>query len=126
LTKITLQSIVDHEKKAKSLQGKLLLQFDDEIHSLQKDGFDRLLCVSRYAEVFGRLWQFFTRQALAMKEMSSMFGCNVEVDTDVPIEKLQELIAVPIKPRSDPRLNTERPVPEVVLPVDEEEVEEDR
>lgn len=112
MTKITLKSIQEHEKATKSLQGKLLMQFDDEISSIPKDGFGRLLCASKYAIVFGRLWQFFTKQALVMKEMSANVGGHVEIDEDVPIELLQDLLAVSIKPKVDPGLE-ERRAPEI-------------
>lgn len=98
---LKLKDVVEYEEKARKLQAKLLMMFDDEIHSLPKDGFDRLTCVSRYAAVFGRLWQFFTKQGLMMKESVQQNGGMVEIDEDVPIEKLQELMSVPLSPNRD-------------------------
>lgn len=101
---LKLKDVVEYEEKARKLQAKLLMMFDDEIHSLPKDGFSRLTCVSRYAAVFGRLWQFFTKQGLMMKESVQQNGGMVEIDEDVPIEKLQELMAVPLHPLRDKTL----------------------
>jgi hypothetical protein len=102
---LKLKDVVEYEEKARKLQAKLLMMFDDEIHSLPKDGFERLTCVSRYAAVFGRLWQFFTKQGLVMKEAVQQNGGMVEIDEDVPIEKLQELMAVPLVPSRDRNLD---------------------
>lgn len=113
-TKITLQTVVDYETKMKSLQAKMLMMFDDEIQSLPKNGMERLMCVSRYASVFGRMWQFFTKQGLVMKETVQTMGGEVEISEDVPMEKLQDLIAIPIAPRRDRNLEG-RAAPEAVI-----------
>lgn len=108
-TKITLQTVVDYEMKMKSLQAKMLMMFDDEIQGLPKNGMERLMCVSRYASVFGRMWQFFTKQGLVMKETVQTMGGEVEIAEDVPMEKLQDLIAIPIAPRRDRNLEGRNP-----------------
>lgn len=101
---LKLKDVVEYEEKTRKLQAKLLMMFDDEIYSLPKDGFERLTCVSRYAAVFGRLWQFYTKQGLMMKESVQQNGGMMEIDEDVPIEKLQELMAVPLHPLRDKML----------------------
>jgi hypothetical protein len=114
MTKIGLQNIVEYEDKSRKLQAKLLMMFDDEISALPAKGIERLMCTSRYAAVFGRLWQFFTKQGLVMKESVQNMGGEVEIGEDVPIEKLQEMISIPIAPKTDRGLNA-RPVPNVMI-----------
>ncbi len=113
-TKITLQTVVDYEMKMKNLQARMLMMFDDEIQGLPKNGMERLMCVSRYASVFGRMWQFFTKQGLVMKETVQNMGGEVEIAEDVPMEKLQDLIAIPIAPRRDRNLEG-RSAPDVQI-----------
>lgn len=106
--KIDLSTITDHERKARDLQSKMLIAFDDEMQNLPKGGFERLMCVSKYASVFGRLWQFFTKQGLAMKDFVISAGGEIEISDDVPMEKFQDLIAVPTTPKRDKVLEGRR------------------
>ena len=99
---LSLAKIVEHDEKTKKLQSKMLLQYDDDVCGVK--GLDRLLAMSRHAIVFGRLWQMMTRQAAMMKENVLQSGIEIVVNEDVPIERVSELMAVPLSPKRDPNV----------------------
>ena len=107
---LTLAKVVEHDEKTKRLQSKLLLQYDDEV--ADQKGLDRLLAMSRYAIVFGRLWQMMTKQAAIAKDTVVNSGIQISVSEDVPMEKLTEMMAVPLSPKRDRNLEI-RPIPDV-------------
>jgi hypothetical protein len=104
--KITLAMLDDHAKLERVLQSRLLLQYDDELSSLK--GIPRLMAISRYATVFGRLWQLFTKQAIFAKEIVMNSGEEIIVNEDVPIEAMSAIMSVPISPIRDTDLENLR------------------